>query len=263
MNTAALSSNTISTTRYKAAAAHLLICTLVATSVVALLWYFWFPGLFFEASGGRELLLILVGVDVIAGPLLTLIVFDANKKGIKFDMMFIASLQIAALAYGLHIMYVARPVYIVYNSDRFDVVTADQIKPEDMEKAKDPELRLLPLTGPRLMAAPRPTDPEENETLKSLELNGKDVAHMPQYYVEYTDPVARKQALKYTKPVSALDKTSAGLERKLQEIATRRGTTQDNLVYLPVYAIRGDLAAILEKQSGDLLEIVVTSGSQI
>ena len=261
MNTVALPANTISITRYKAAAAHLLICVLVATTIVALLWYFWYPGLYFEASGGRELLLILIGVDVVAGPLLTLIVFNPKKKGIKFDMLVIAILQTVALAYGLHIMYVARPVFIVYNSDRFDVVAANQIEPEDLEKAKDPELRSLPLTGPRIMGAPRPADDKENEDLKFLEVGGKDIAHMPQYYIEYSHARARMQALKYAKPITALAESNPVLPHKFQEIASRRGTTPDHLVYLPVYAIRGDLAAILEKQSGDLLEIIVVSSA--
>ncbi|MFN0316453.1 MAG: TfpX/TfpZ family type IV pilin accessory protein [Burkholderiales bacterium] len=256
MRTAALSPITICTTRYKAASVHLLICILVAISVVALLWYFWFPGIFFEASGGSELLLILVGVDIVAGPLLTLIVFDAKKKGMKFDMAFIAALQIDALGYGLHIMYIARPVYIVYNSDSFDVVTADQVKREEMDKANNPELRSLPLTGPRLMAAPRPADAKENEELISLELSGKDIAHMPRYYVEYDHPRARNQALKYAKPINALPKTNPALAAKLQEYARQRGIATENLAYLPVYAAQGELAAVLDRKSGDILEII-------
>ena len=46
------------------------------------------------------LILLMIGVDVVIGPLLTLIVFDPKKKHLKFDLVVIAALQLAALAYG-------------------------------------------------------------------------------------------------------------------------------------------------------------------
>ncbi len=256
MNTLALSSHPLTLTRYKAAAMHLLICILVATAVVALLWYFWYPTPYFEASGGRELLLILMGVDVVAGPLLTLIVFNPKKKSIKLDMSVIAALQVVALAYGLHIMYVARPVLVVFNVDRFDVVAANQIEPEDLKKAKDPALRTLSLTGPRLIAARLPSDQKERENLMFSGLGGKDLPQMPEYYVAYDSE--KTQALARAKSLTTLAKNNSGLTEKLQKVVSRERTPLDQLVYLPVLAIRGELAAVLNKQ-GDLLEIIPIS----
>ncbi len=253
MNTITQPSRTVTITRYKAAATHFLICILVATAVVALLWYLWYPSPYFEASGGRELLLILMGVDLVAGPLLTLIVFNPKKKSIKLDMSVIATLQIGALAYGLHVMYEARPVFVVFNVDRFDVVAANQIEPEDLKKGKDPELRTLSLTGPRLIAARLPSDQKERENLMFSGLGGKDLPQMPEYYVPYESE--KTQALAKARSLTTLATSSSGLAEKLQKIVSRERTPLDQLVYLPVLAIRGELAAVLDKQ-GDLLEII-------
>ena len=63
----------------KASAIHLGICCLVAVAVAALVFEFWFPGPYRQLSGGQNLFLLLVGVDVVCGPLLTMVVFDSEK----------------------------------------------------------------------------------------------------------------------------------------------------------------------------------------
>src|SRR5262249_6319528 len=72
-------------TRWHAAGLHFLICVAIATAVVLLMLELWYPRPLFEAAGGNDLLFIIVGVDVILGPLLTLVVFKAGKWGMKFD----------------------------------------------------------------------------------------------------------------------------------------------------------------------------------
>src|SRR5262245_30915782 len=96
--------------RWKAAGIHLLLSAAIAAAVVIFMltvWYYW-P--LFEAAGGSRLILILVGVDVTLGPLITLIVFKSGKKSLKFDLTVIALFQVAALIYGIYTFYLARPV---------------------------------------------------------------------------------------------------------------------------------------------------------
>ena len=90
--------------RWQAAGTHFLICVAIAVVVVVLMLEVWYPRPLFEAAGGNGLLYILVGVDVILGPLLTLVVFKAGKRGMKFDLAAIAAVQVAALIYGCHIV---------------------------------------------------------------------------------------------------------------------------------------------------------------
>ena len=103
--------------------------------------------------GGATLILLLIGVDVVIGPLITLIIFDPKKKSLRFDLAVIAVLQLGALLYGCSVMFNARPVYNVFVVDRFEVVAANAIDEESREKAA-PEFRSLPLTGPKVVGRP-------------------------------------------------------------------------------------------------------------
>ena len=86
--------------RWQASALHLALSAAIAVLVVTLMLLVWYPQQYFTAMGGDTLILILIGVDVVVGPLITLIIFDPKKKGLRFDLAVIAALQLAALAYG-------------------------------------------------------------------------------------------------------------------------------------------------------------------
>ena len=122
------------------------LSALIAATVVTIMLLVWYPPPYFDAMGGQGLLKILVGVDVTLGPLLTLIIFDPRKKSLRFDLSVIAALQIAALAYGVWVMFEARPVYTAFAMDRFDIVSANQLDPSDLD-AGPPEYRELPSRG--------------------------------------------------------------------------------------------------------------------
>ena len=65
--------------RVKASAIHLTLSLAIAALAGALVFGVWYPYPYREISGGRELFLILVIVDVILGPLMTLAVFNRVK----------------------------------------------------------------------------------------------------------------------------------------------------------------------------------------
>src|SRR5262249_35748019 len=109
-------------TRWKAATIHSSISAIIAIAVGALLFGVWYPPPYFHAAGADELVLLLVGVDLAIGPLLTLIVFRPGKWGLKFDLVAIGVLQSAALIYGMSVVLQSRPVFLVGVFDRFNLV---------------------------------------------------------------------------------------------------------------------------------------------
>ncbi len=113
--------------RWKAASIHLSISIAVGLLVFALLFLVWFPQPYFDAAGGQHLILVLLGVDLVLGPLLTLILFKSGKKGMLFDLYLIGLVQSAALVYGMHVIVQARPAFIVAAIDRFNVVAANEL----------------------------------------------------------------------------------------------------------------------------------------
>ena len=134
-------------TRRQAALFHLGVSALVAAAIVAVMLLVWYPSPWFAAAGGRTLLILLVGVDVILGPLLTFIVFNPAKKSLVYDLAVIVMLQIAALIYGIHVMASARPAFVVYLRGGFDVVAANDVVTEGMGESKLPEFQSVPLNG--------------------------------------------------------------------------------------------------------------------
>src|SRR5512137_2835497 len=119
--------------RWKAASIHFGISVVIATALFAAMLLVWYPHPYFHAAGGQKLLLLLIGVDVVIGPLLTLIVFDPRKKNLKMDLAVIVALQLAALVYGATIMFNARPVFVAFAGDRFELVEANAIAAADLE----------------------------------------------------------------------------------------------------------------------------------
>jgi hypothetical protein len=196
--------------RWQAAGTHLLICVAIASVVVSIMLGVWYPGPLFEAAGGTGMLYILVGVDVILGPLLTLIVFKSGKRGMKFDLAVIGLVQLAALVYGVHIVFLARPAFIVFVKDRFELVIAAEQDPEELAKAKYPEFREPGWRGPKLVAADMPTDPKERDKLIDAALAGLDLQNFPRYYAPYAERTKEVLAkaetiarLRVAEPVSA------------------------------------------------------------
>ena len=102
--------------RLRASAIHLAISLSVATLAALVVVGWWYPYPYRELSGGRELFALVVVVDVVLGPLITLVIFNVAKtrRHLMMDFTVIGLLQVAALAYGLWTVFVARPVHLVF-----------------------------------------------------------------------------------------------------------------------------------------------------
>ena len=87
----------------------------------------------------------------------------------------IGVLQLAALVYGLHTVFIVRPVAMIFEVDRMRLVVADDVAVDELPKAL-PAYRSLPLTGPLLLGARAPRDAAERNDALFQGLAGKDIA---------------------------------------------------------------------------------------
>lgn len=243
--------------RARAAGLHLLISGGVAAVAAGLVFGLWYPGPYRLMSGGRELFLLVTTVDVVLGPLLTFAVFDLRKgwPHLRRDLAIIGTIQLAALTYGLHTVYVARPVALVFEVDRFRVVVAADVAEADLPAAL-PAYRTLPLTGPwQLSAKPPETADERNEALfKALE--GLDISQRPKFWRPYEE--GRAAALAKSRPLEDLLKR---YPERSEEFKSSLADAQAPVVgarFLPVSA-RGDWIAVLSAQ-GDVLAFLAADG---
>lgn len=229
--------------RLRAAGLHLLASLAIAALAAALVFGLWYPGAYREMSGGRELFLLVTGVDVVLGPLLTLVAFDIRKPGreLRRDLAVIGLIQLSALVYGLHTTYVVRPVALVFEVDRLRVITDDDVRKEELPAAQ-PGFRDLSITGPTLIGARVPAEGEERNEALFLGLQGWDVGQRPTFWEPYHR--SRPRALERSRPVQALLQRYAGRRDQLERALADAGLDPATARFLPVRA-RGDWVALM------------------
>ena len=240
--------------RWKASAIHLSLSAILGATVVTLMLTVWYPQPYFRAMGGATLILLLIGVDVVLGPLFTLIVYDPKKKSLRFDLAVIVLLQLAALVYGCSVMFNARPVYSAFVIDRFEVIAANAVDEVSRQKAA-PEFRSLPLTGPQVIAARQPEDPKQlADIVISAADGGADLANLPELYVPYAQ--FRLDAAKRARPLSELAKRQPQDAAAIRAFVAGSGRADDAIGFLPMKARNQDMAVVVDTQSGDVVGIL-------
>jgi hypothetical protein len=154
----------------RAGAIHISFSALIALCAIAVIFFVWYPGELASAQGVSLLVLVLIGVDVALGPLLTTLLYKPGKSGLRFDLFMIALLQTLALLYGMRAIYSGRPAYLVFNVDRFDVVPVQSVDEESLARAAA-EFRTS-FWMPLWVAARMPTDPQERTAILFSSLSG-------------------------------------------------------------------------------------------
>ncbi|WP_431264280.1 TfpX/TfpZ family type IV pilin accessory protein [Roseateles chitinivorans] len=235
--------------RAGASAVHLLSCLVVAALVAALVLLLWYPWPYRVISGGEKLLFLVMGVDIVMGPLITLAIFDIRKpmRELKRDLTIIVALQLAALGYGLHTVYIARPAVLALEGQRFRVTTANDVASEELPRAVE-GLRSLSLDGPRLVATAEPSDTERGDVIFNA-LAGSDIGSRPLFWRPW-GAEGRQQALKVARqlqPLMARAKDRAALD----EAIARTGKPVEQLAVIPMIARSTDWSVLIDKTSGD------------
>jgi len=229
--------------RVRAAGWHLLISAAVAALAATLVFGVWYPGDYRLLSGGRGLFFLVIGVDVVLGPLLTFAVFDLRKgwPHLRRDLTVIGVLQTTALIYGLHTVYVVRPIAMVFEVDRFRVISAGDVYLPELPNAR-PEYRSLPLTGPWLLGARTAAAGDERNDALFKGLDGIDTGQRPIFWQPYAESM--KAAVAKSRPVSALlthyPARAAEFRADLSEMKADAATAR----FLPLMA-RGDWITVL------------------
>ena len=230
--------------RWKAASIHLLISAVVGLISATLIFGVWYPPPYSSAMGAGELVVLLLGVNIVLGPLLTLVVFKSGKKYLRLDLAIIALAQACALVYGISVVVGARPVFIVGQIDRFVVVAANNLDPADLAKGSQPEFRSLPWTGPRLVGAQLPTDPKEAADLMYSSIAGKDIEKYPKYYVDYNR--VSEALIKRAKPLNELYKKHPEAAKAVDAWLRKHQRDSAGVVWLPMIARRSDMTMLLD-----------------
>ncbi len=238
--------------RFHASGIHLVISALVVGVSALFVFMFWYPGLLSYVSGVSDIFLILLLVDVILGPLITLIVFNVEKKELKRDLFIVGCIQVMALLYGLHTLFDARPVFVVFNNGRFDVVYANELSQEKLNKAVYDEFKSLPYFGPKFIAAQLPSDQKKaNEVMLSAVAGGDDVQQMPEFYLPYS--AAAQSIPRAAKP---LTDTKVFNKNKLGDVDTlikQFSSKGDKIGYVPLVGKSKNVVVVVNMETAEII----------
>ncbi len=123
--------------RYQAFAVHMAISLVIFFILLVCITQYWYPGILFDTGNGWKAIGMIVGIDLVLGPLLTLIVFNHNKSSLKFDLAIIALVQTAALAYGTWTIHQTRPVALAFINTSFMTIFASSDIADELVKRTD------------------------------------------------------------------------------------------------------------------------------
>ena len=227
---------------------HLVVSVLVAVLAGLLVFGLWYPYPYRELAGGRDLFLLIVTVDVVCGPLLTLVLYNPAKPRaeLRRDLGLVVAIQLAALSYGLYIVHQARPVYLVQEVDRFRVIALPQLAPSEVAKLAS-ALQPRWMSGPQTVAIRPPASIEEkNKVMFAAVQGGRDYAERPEFYLPYEGAAALK-SLQRAKPLSVFLQKQPTQEAAARALLVEKRLDMAQLYYLPVVG-RQDWVAVLDAQ---------------
>lgn len=117
--------------KIKAAAIHLAVCLSIFLLVLAWVCLFGYQGSYFSMSGTVHGLMLVFVVDVILGPLLSLMIYNPkkSKKEMTTDFALIALVQLSALCYGVYTLYQEHPkALLIYPDSTATVISQRELK---------------------------------------------------------------------------------------------------------------------------------------
>lgn len=237
--------------RYEAAFWHFLLSLAVFVVLAWLVLFHWFPDFFYAIDGGWEGMRIIIGVDLVLGPTLTLIVFKAGKKGLRLDLTLIGLFQSICLAAGVWVVYSERPTFFVFYENHFYSASADSYArfgatPPDPYKFGD--------NPPAYVYAKVPDDPiEEANQRRVLFQTGMPYWANAASYVPLAED-GMEQVL--ASGADEDDLTARDVDGDLPPWLARHGGSFDDYAFVPIHSRYRDAFIGIRKADAKFVDIL-------
>jgi hypothetical protein len=240
---------------------HLGISALIAALAAWLVFAVWYPYPYRAISGGRELFTLLIAVDVIIGPALTLVLYNPKKPRAELfrDLALVAALQLGALGYGMYSVHAARPVFLSFEGNRFRAVSAAEIEPASLSEANH-GLGQLSHLGPVTIAArlSSSTDTDFADSIKQS-MDGLHPSLRPSRWEPYDGH--RQAVIAELKPLDALKKRPAEEVAQLDAAVAKAAVPAGQLGYLPLQSrTHSDWIVLVDRRNGDIRGFAAIDG---
>jgi hypothetical protein len=238
--------------RLKLFSLHLLSSATVLTLILGALylgWYRW-PGWYL--TDVTRVIVVMVCVDVVLGPTLTLIIANQKKsrRVLARDIGIIVLVQLCALTYGSVSLWSGRPLYYAFSENVLQLVQAYDIDASEAKLGREQNPSLAPhwYSLPRWIWAPLPQDPDERQKIFGSAISGgDDVISMPRYFKRWEEglPSLRGQ-LKKVDNVAYFAKSE---KKKLKDEMRAAGMADDQSDTIPLTGRGHPVLAVIDPAS--------------
>lgn len=247
---------------------HLSFSIVIAVLVALLVIGIWFPSPFAEISGGLSLFLWIMAVDVTCGPMLTLLLLHPGKsrKALLVDIGLIGVVQLSALIYGMHTLSQARPIALVFEVDRFRVVSYADLDISNSENLPD-WVRPWSIEPLRVLGVRSALTAEEKWKSLDASLQGIEPSQRPSWWQGYEHSIL--QVKERAKPLELLLSMHPQERQRIQAAASQAAekpfehetSCPEEFLWLPVVGRQFmDWVVLIDPQSARIRGYVHVDG---
>lgn len=236
--------------KLKAAGLHFLICMAAAVILALLAFEKWYPRPYDAISGGRDVFLLILSVDLILGPILTMFIVSERKRRreLFLDLSVIVSIQIAALVYGIWTIMMARPLFLTFEMDRFRVVHVNEVNHDNIRS----KVFWEKIDGPLPMGLRPFRDDKEKFEMTVEALQGVALSFQPKLWQDYD--LSRSEVIKNSRSIDDLINRFPNKEREIKEVVSRANLTSDSVGYLPLISRDKYWTVLIDVRNANVLD---------
>lgn len=224
---------------------HLLFSLFLLSISLVLVFVYWYQYPFFIAEGVSRVYFILLGIDLIIGPVLTFFIYKKNIVKFYFDLCCILLIQLIFFTYGLYTIHQGRVAWLVFVVDDIELVS-----PIDLHgKTLPAQYKINILDSPLWVAAVYSNNPKLRQKQKEAEMfSGVNLAETPETYQllenRYDDIRKKSKKLSELNFYNSRDMVNNVLKK-----------FPNAKFWLPVKAYEVDMVALFDQQ-GKPLQVV-------
>jgi len=221
-------------------------------------WYQW-PGWYL--TGSLTIVMMMAGIDVVLGPLLTLIIANPKKprRELARDIAIIATVQLLAMSYGLMTLWHGRPLYYTFSTRFLEMVQASDLNAGEIALGRKLNPAFAPYwySRPRWVYAPMPADEKFQQQIAANSISGgDDVIQMPRLFRPWGDGAAELR--KTLRPVANMTELSVDARAKAGERMRKLGVTVDQPVTLPMLGRGNPIVGVIDPATGRIRALLRT-----
>lgn len=236
--------------RWQAFLIHLGLSTVIFLVLLYFIVFHWYPYPFFATDGGWQGVRLITGVDLILGPMLTLIVYKVGKPGLKLDLALIGLVQAMALVWGTWLVHGERIALVSYANGSFYTLSPEQVR-EIGGKAE--EISTSSGRSPPYSFVRLPDDPRER---RALVMTGLFSGMLPYHHAERHEPYGAEHLpalLKESTDTERLSQDNPEFKSHLESLLRRHGDNAQDFAFFPAHSRYGKQMLVLRRKDGKLI----------